>query len=194
MIVNLMCLALSTAVGAIPTSPARCAVTDSEPVLTVDALARMTAFWAAFTKEPDSIKTVGRRANQKQILVSVMGQQMPLPSVVNMVAMASKYPPVAKDLKRAGLTASQWEQYRKVLLTATLDEQIVKIAEQAGGLDSTKINDLTTAEGPTPVKNVAFLHAHQKEFDALKATGMWFPQFPAQGLPQTGGDAGDLNP
>lgn len=178
MLLNLASLALSAAAAVAPAPAVRA---DSTPLLTVEAMTSMTNFWAAFMKEPDSIKTTGRKANQEPVTIPVGKQQTNLPGVVNMNAMAAKFPAVAADLKKAGLTSQQWEGYRAALLSAALTKQV---ASQAGTPDA------NSALG----KNVAFLDAHQKEFDALKATGMWFPQIQAGGGGGMGGGDDDLNP
>lgn len=205
MLLGLTCLVFS-AVNGVAMAPVTranlCPVADSEPILTVDALTRMTNFWTAFVKEPDSIKTIGRKANQKELTLSFMGQPITWPSVVNMVAMASKYPAVARDLQHAGLTPLEWERYRHTLLMASLMQQIVKaVAAQTEVPESDVTNRLATEGGETVLaKNVAFLLTHPKEFDTLKASGMWLPQIPTQLLQQamqqtvTGGDANDLDP
>ena len=143
-------------------------------MLTAGAMTSMTTFWTRFLQEPDSIKTAGRKANQKPLTVTAGKQQVPLPGVVDMIAMAAKYPSVAADLKQAGLTAAQWEGYRQALFDAD-------VTQQAGGGDVPANSALE--------KNIAFLKGHEKELAALKATGMWFPQ--AQ---QGGGGDDDLNP
>jgi hypothetical protein len=173
MVLDLTCLALAAALGTAPQAttraPATSVAVDSTPtLLTVDALGRMTNFYTAFMKEPPDIKNTGRKQNQEPLPVSLdlgSGGQMAqrIQRVVNMVAMAAKFPGVATDLKNAGLTAQQWEEYRKALFEATLSVQIAKM------------NNSAPTPSSTVGQNAAFLDAHQKEFDALKATGMWFP-------------------
>lgn len=177
MLLNLTCLALSALAGATP-APAARAVADSPAVLTVEALTHMTTFWASFVKEPDSIKTTGRKTNHQTLPLTIGQQQMTLPSVVNMVAMAAKYPTVAADLKQASLTAQEWQNYREALLTAW-------IAQKSGAASSIPA---TSALG----KNLAFLNSHKTEFDALRATGMWFPAPPQQQGGGGGGGGDDL--
>jgi len=156
----------------------------TQVVLTVDALSRMTAFWATFTKEPPQVRDVARLNNQKRLPIvldlGTSGQtQVPL-MAVDMVAMATKYPSVVADFKQADLTPEQWEQLRLSLYTATATEQVAKL------------QGLVTPEASSSVvgQNIAFLHAHQKELQELKATGMWFPTPKTQG----GDDGSDLDP
>ena len=141
---------------ALPTAP--------QARLTVDALANMTTFWTAFLQEPDSIKTAGRVAHQEQLLLDLGGRnRFQMPSVVDMVALARAFPATAADLVRAHLTAEEWEQYRAALFAAML------APPQAA----------TSTASSVLQQNITFLQAHPQEFNALRATGMWFPQAPA---------------
>lgn len=132
---------------------------DSDPVLTVDAFTKMTAFWSSFMKEPDSIVTKDRKANQEYITLSI--GQMPVTVVkVNMQAMAAKYPSVASDLRKAGLTVRQEEVYRAAIIRA----EFATLSKGFGG---------TVAENSVLAENLVFIAAHDTEFKALAATGMW---------------------
>jgi hypothetical protein len=180
MLLDLACLALSATLGAV--QPAYVPIVaraqmDSTPLLTTDALSRMTTFWQTFVKEPDSIRTTGRKANQEPLTISVGQRQMKLPGVVNMTAMATKYPSVAADFKTAGLTPQQWDGYREALFGVT----VAQATGVASGLPA------SSALG----QNIAFLQTHQTELNALQATGMWFPQVQQS---QAGGGGGDLQP
>jgi hypothetical protein len=187
MVLDLTCLALSAALSAAPPStvqmPVTAVTTDSAPaLLTVDALTRMTTFWQTFMKEDPTIRDQGRKENQEKVTIPVApvsGVQMPgtiQTQVVNMVAMASKYPSVVTDFKTAGLTPQQWEQDRVALFGAALVNQ----ADQSGK---------QTGDGSVVWKNVAFLRQHQTEFQALQATGMFIPKPQMQG--GGGGNSGD---
>jgi len=182
MLLHFASLALAATVGAAPaaaTPAVSAVVADSDVVLTVDALTQMTKFWAAFMKETPAVRDTGRAKHQKPLTVDAGSQQLQLPGVVDMAAMAAAYPSVAADLKAAGLTAAQWEQYRKALVGASVAIQLAKA------------NNTTPAATTAVGKNVVFLTAHTKEFDALKATGMWFPQVQmGNGM----GGGGDLDP
>jgi hypothetical protein len=125
MLLDLTCIVLSTMLGvarpaSVPTV-AR-AQMDSMPLLTTDMLARMTTFWQTFMKEPDSIRTKGRAANREEITVSLGGQPVAIPSVVDMTAMAAKYPSVVADFKTAGLTPQQWDGYRQALFSGMMSQ------------------------------------------------------------------------
>jgi hypothetical protein len=103
------------------------AVRASDPILTVQALTQMTTFWTSFMKEPDSIQTDARLANQNRILVSVGERQV---SVIkaDMPALAAKYPSVAADLQAAGLTAQQEEAHRAALIRVGFTRQAETLA------------------------------------------------------------------
>jgi dienelactone hydrolase len=151
---------------------------DSDPVLTVAAMHKMTAFWTRFTHEPDSILNVGRMAHQEQRWMA-LGDQPASVITTNMVALAQAYPSVAADLKAAGLTAHQEAAYRVAILRVGF--------VRAGGIVpgppdpyQTEVgNDLSY--GPiTPnsvlAKNLAFRASHNAEFAVLSKTGMWTTQ------------------
>lgn len=179
-------LAPVTALHATPSMalrPDSVAADTTQLPLTADVLGRLSTFWTAFLQQPDSIRTVARKANHESLPISVDEvpaaghRSVELPSVVNMVAMAGKYPTVAAALKQVDLTPAQWEQYRRSLFTAMFTDQLEKAAgEAAGGTTS------TSAYPSVVLRNVAFLRTHQKELDALKASQMWFPPL-ALGVP-----------
>ena len=167
----------ATASIASPALPsAQITVADSEAVLTVDALTRMTKFWTNFEKLPDSIKTTGKTASQKDLTLIVGPRYVKFSNGLDMTAMATKYPTVTEALKQSGLTGQQWEAYRDALFS-------VYVARQMGLAP-------TISESSVLGKNIAFFGAHQHELDALIATGMTLPR----GRPHQGADANDLNP
>jgi hypothetical protein len=132
---------------------------DSIPLLTLDALTKMTIFWTGFMQEPDSISQIAREEHRKEIIVPI-GQDRGSLLMMDTRALAAKYPSVAADLKKAGLTAQQAEAYRVALITARATKQGVG---QAGIVDSTSVIG----------RNMAFRHAHPDELKALAKTGMW---------------------
>ena len=135
---------------------------DSDPVLTVDALTRMTAFWNSFMQEPDSIGTAGRLANQERINMPI--GQWPVSVIkANMTALAAKYPAVAADLQKAGLTARQEDTYRAAIARVVF----TKLAGSTAG---------PIAETSVLGKNMTFRNAHDKEFEELAKTGIWINQ------------------
>lgn len=135
---------------------------DSTLPLSVSVLTQMTAFWTSFKREPDSIVGTGRQHHQETLALTAGSRKLSL-QAVNMVAMAKQYPSVATDLKRAGLTALQWEQYRASLYTAML-------AEATGD---------TAKATAAAAKNVTFLKTNQNAVQALHQAGMWFPPMTA---------------
>ena len=200
-LLNLTCLAAYATLGVTPSTAIRAnpiVTTDSAPLLTVDALARMTTFWAAFMQEPPAVRDTARFATQEQDTLSLdlgsTGQRPTQVKMVNMVAMAAKYPSVAADFKKAGLTPQQWEDFRKALFAANY---VGSSGPGSGnsGYTATAAKKHCTLQSSVVGKNVAFLHAHQKEFDALKATQMFIPKVQMQQGGQGDNDSGDdLNP
>jgi hypothetical protein len=94
-------------------------VADPLPLLTVDVLTKMTAFWARFMQEPDSIRTTARRAYLRDVAVP-LGEEQVSAAMVDMAALAAQYPSVAWALQVAGLTAQQHDTYRIALVSARL--------------------------------------------------------------------------
>jgi len=191
-LLNLTALAISATItaglsGMTPTGIASASsihADTTQVVLTADALSRMTTFWATFMKESPLLRDVARQNNQKQIQLSLAlgnsGQPQVFPLVaVDMVAMAAQYPSVVADFKQAHLTPEEWEQLRLSLFTALVTEQALKA--QGSGVP---------ASSSVVGQNIVFLHTHQRELDALKATGMWIPRAKAQGAD----DGSDLDP
>jgi predicted esterase len=151
---------------------------DSDPVLTVEALQKMTAFWTRFTQEPDSVLKVGRMAHQAQLWMA-LGDQPASVIKTDMTALAKAYPSVSADLKAAGLTAQQEEAYRAAILRVGF--------VRAGGIVPGKPDPYPTEVGKdlsyapiTPnsvlAQNLAFRAAHDVEFAALSKTGIWTTQ------------------
>ena len=157
--------------------------------LTLEALAKMTAFWTTFLTEPPAVRDTGRQHYQKPLTLTLdLGryehQAITLPAVVDMEGLAAQYPSVAADLTRHHLTAAQWEQYRKALFTAVLVNQALQ-----GQVDTAAILPATTG------KNVAFLRAHPLVLAGLMASGMWFPTTSATSDESQSRDfGGDLDP
>lgn len=136
-------------------------IADPLPPLTTDVVARMTTFWTSFQKEPDSIRTVARRAHLREVVVPV-GKERPSIVMTDMPVLAAQYPSVAAALKAAGLTAQQHDIYRVALISA----QVTKNVEGAAGV-AEKSSVLT--------KNVAFLEEHPAEFEMLAEAGVENP-------------------
>lgn len=127
------------------------------PLLTSEALAKLTHFWTRFVQEPDAIRTVGRLAHQQHITLYV-GTQPVQVSMMNLSTLAAAFPRVAADLKRANVTARQADAYRLALISAS-------VHRQASG---------RLIAAPSVVqRNVAFLKTHREALRTLGATGMW---------------------
>jgi len=97
---------------------------ESPSKLTVDVFQRMTMFWKSFQRQPDSIRTTARLASLHE--VAVPGAEFFINASVLMMdtpALAARYPSVAADLKRAGLTAQEYDAYRLALLVARIPNQ-----------------------------------------------------------------------
>lgn len=134
-------------------------VARSLPVLTTEALTKLTAFWTRFMAEPDSIRMTARQAHQKEIFVPV-GQEWLSLWMVDMPALAAKSRPVAAALKAVGLTAQQADAYRLALISATATWQ-------------TRGRTAPPAATSVLGRNIAFFMSHRNEMIALGATGMW---------------------
>lgn len=149
---------------------------DPLPVLTPEALRRMTAFWTRFQQEPESIKTDARRQHLREVAVPV-APEAPLSAwMVDMPALAAQYPSVAADLQQAGLTAPQHDAYRIALLAAAYVRTGLPVEEyfRANMVGEWAVI-LAKAMAANPVleKNVEFLGAYPDELQALEETQMW---------------------
>ena len=166
MIAFLSQLALAVALSATPTPPRPTLAADSMPLLTVDALTRMTTLWVTFLQEPPAIRDTARAQMQEIVTLTVdsAGQpQTQTQQLVNMAAMAKKYPSVAADFKKAGLTPKQWEDFRRSMLSAVL----TRMMRQQLGTPALP-NSSSIVE-----KNASFLDTHLQEINDLSAAGMW---------------------
>lgn len=157
--------------------PAHSSVLDSVPpedstvLLTADVMTRMTTFWHRFQREPDSIRTTGQNASQETLdlysIRSNLGNAAIKKRVVDMRAMATRYPSVATELAKAGFTAGTWNSTRRALYLAIV----------LGGMSFTKGSE--ASDSSNTGNNIRFLASHTKQLDDLRATGMWIPD-PAQ--------------
>jgi predicted esterase len=138
--------------------PAPRVTADLTTELTPDAVKKMAAFWTSLTQEPDSILTTGRLANLREYAVHAGEHELSV-RMMDMAAMAAKYPAVAADLKQAGLTAAEEEAYRAALISA---KATANASDFAGNV----------APGSVLGKNVEFLNAQAAALDALDQTGM----------------------
>ena len=148
--------------------PAPQVVADPVPLLTTEALTKMTAFWTRFMQEPDSIKTAARRAHLREVTVPFWEEQSSIP-MVDIAALAAKHPSVARALQEVGLSAQQHEAYRVALVSAHVMMPFDKLRAES------PIRTFIKPVAPTSVlaKNLAFMQAHPDELKALEATGMW---------------------
>jgi poly(3-hydroxybutyrate) depolymerase len=135
------------------------AATDTarDVLLTPEALTAMTTFWQRFMREPDSIRTTGRKAHQKQVRVRIGGQHVLLP-MMDMPAMAAGYPSVASDLQQAGLTAAQEDAYRVALASASMTQ---------------RLHAADVSASSALAKNIAVLQANLQRWRTLSATKIW---------------------
>jgi hypothetical protein len=176
--------------------PAPSVVTNAVPLLTTEVVKKMTTFWGRFMNEPDSIRKTARLAHLREVVVPVAEERLSV-LMVDMPALAAKYPSVAADLKEAGLTARQHDAYRIALTSARIADFVVhgpiaggphgdipgmppkisKIIDKA--LDSL---DRLDSSGKSPVsidatsvlgKNLEFTVTHSEILKGLASTGMF---------------------
>ncbi len=134
-------------------------VANPLPLLTTDVVTQMTTFWNSFQQEPDSIRTTARWAHLREVIVPI-GEERPSTVMVDMPALAAKYPTVAAALKAAGLTAQQHEAYRVALLSASIAKNV---RGKAGTVEANSVL----------AKNIEFMDAHADELKMLETTRMW---------------------
>ncbi len=168
--------------------PAPRVAADPPPVLTVEVVKQMTAFWTRFMQEPDSIRTAARRAHLQEVLVPV-GPEPRSILMMDVAALAARYPSVTAGLHHAGLTAQQHDAYRVALASAELVNTMRKFVEDTnrgrwGGQKVPSPSDTLIAAAAHKVirsipassplgRNIEFLRAHPDELAALDATGIW---------------------
>ncbi len=140
--------------------PAPSIAADSLPVLTPEALAKLAAFWVRFQQEPDSIQTTARLAYQHEVTLPLGKSEASL-VIVDMPALAARYPSVAAALQAAGLTARQHDAYRVALISASV----------TGGIKRTRVGPLDPASALG--KNIEFLYTHSDALAPLWETAMW---------------------
>jgi len=160
---TIICITLSAITGAttVTTRADLYTVVDSNPILTVDALTRMTTFWTVIRKEKedsvifkDYVDVIHPRM---EIGANDFNYGWSLPDMVGLTA----DPPVAAALQQAGLTGKQFNSYNTALYSALLtDERLEKHAA-----DSVPLT-------PVQVANIRLLKEHIDELKALRATGM----------------------
>jgi len=137
----------------------------AEVPLTTDALARMTQFWTKFHdlvnrgSLRDNLFTNSRRDHLREMAVPAGKRRLSV-QMVDMTAMAARYPDIASYLQESGLTPEEHDTYRVALVSAEIARTQSSIAQ--------------TIE-PTSVqaKNIAFLEAHPDELQELEETGFW---------------------
>ncbi len=130
------------------------------PLLTEDVLAKMATFWNGFMQEPDSIKITARRELIREILLPV-GKAQVSSSMVNMPALAAKYPSVAAAFKAAQLTPEQHEAYRVALVSTRVYELSLEAGERKGISADSVRRYLGIEPASVAAKNFALMAAHQ---------------------------------
>ncbi len=124
-------------------------------VLTDTILGKMSTFWTRFKKaDQDSTRKIVLSAYQKELPLLIGQERVFAYDMVNLPAIASKYAWVAADLKQAGLTLQQEEDYRRAFIGA----RATKVAGSAAGtIPATSVTG----------QNLAFLNAHENQFNIL---------------------------
>jgi len=172
--------------------PAPIVVTKSVPLLTTEVVKKMTIFWNRFRDEADSIRTTARLAHLREVAVPVGGERVSV-LMMDMPALASKYPSVAADLKEAGLTAQEHDTYRVALVSAVIGNFTVHGPVFSGShMDQSRLPpgvgkildslDRLDSRGKSPVfidtasvqgKNLEFVATHKDIIQELRSTHMW---------------------
>lgn len=149
------------------------AVLGGLPRLTVKAVNKMTAFWTAFQREPDSIKKDARRAHLREVAMPTPAEAPVSIWMANMAALAARYPSVAADLKQAGLTARAHDAYRLALATTQYIWPATQVNDFHGMATGAQILVKAVAANSILEKNLEFMRAHPDELEALEKTKMW---------------------
>jgi hypothetical protein len=131
------------------------------PLLTVSALQQLTDFWRWFLQQPDSLRTVARRAHEREVALSVGNVQVST-VMTDMSALAAQFPAVAAEFKAIGLTPQQHDTYRAALASVRIVGTNWVVQEWA-----------PIPETSAVARNLAFMYAHPDAFRALNATDIW---------------------
>jgi hypothetical protein len=162
-------------------------VADPLPVLTTDALTKLTTFWTLFSQEPDSVLNTARRAYLREVVIPV-GHARPSFFIMDMRALAAHAPAVAADLQRAGLTAQEHDAYRAALISAQTALVLRRTADDSATVQAL-LGDLTTS---VLGRNMAFMEGHRQEVKTLAHAGIAHAEKLEN--PALGGDAPALPP
>jgi hypothetical protein len=133
----------------------------SPSLLTVHAIQQLTEFWGWFMQQPDSVRTVARRAHEREVALAV-GDVQVATLMTDMSALAAQFPTVAAEFKAIGLTPQQHDAYRAALASVHIVGTNWAVQEW-----------VPLPETSTVARNLAFMYAHPDAFRALNATGMW---------------------
>lgn len=143
-----------------PVSRPKPEIFGDPPFLTEEALAKMAAFWTGFMQEPDSIKITARRALIREVVLPV-GKAQVSTSMVNMPALAAKYPSVAAAFKAAQLTPEQHEAYRGALASTRVYELSLEAGKRMGISADSMHRFFGIEPTSAAAKNFALMTAHQ---------------------------------
>lgn len=146
---------------------------DSALLLTTDVLEKLTTFWSDFFQYPDSIRTEARMNNQREVWIRV-GSEWTTTIMMDLKAIADKYPEVSKSLEKAGLTAEEADSYRKALVEA---HYTMRAGLDGDAVDSTavlakSIKFKPIVENSTLFKNIEFLKANKSDFQRVAQRGI----------------------
>ncbi len=138
-----------------------------DPLLTEDGVARLTKFWAAFQQLPDSIMNRARLANQMHVPMKLSTETVWV-VLMNLPAMATKYPSVADALKTAGISADDAQAYRTAILGVLYARRAGLVSgETAVNMSYGKSIPLEPiAAGSVMEKNAEFYKANLPKFGA----------------------------
>jgi ferric-dicitrate binding protein FerR (iron transport regulator) len=165
----LLLYSLATTAGATPAVPTHTdvrAVVDSNPILTVDVLTRMTAFWTVIYKEKEDLVIAQAQDNVDRDRINPILEIGANDSEIsyglpNMVGLTADDPRVAAALQQVGLTGKQFNSYNTALFSALLTDQ--RLEQHAA--DSVPLT-------PVQVANIRLLKEHIDEFKAYRDTGL----------------------
>ncbi len=126
----------------------------TDVVLTDTILDKMITFWTLVKTGQDSTRKIVLTAYPKELTVLIGEERVFVYDMVDLTAIASRFPWVAAALKETGMKLHQEEDYRRAIIGA----RATKVAERAVG-----VIPATVVMG----KNLVFLKAHEEKFNTL---------------------------
>lgn len=146
---------------------------DSPVLLTADELQSLTEFWREFSHLHDDIRNKFRMRSQREVWIRI-GSEWSTVVMMDLQAVAKKYPEVLEILKKSNLTAEQADSYRRSVIEAYYT---VRASMHGDAMDSTATIAKSIKFKPLDRnsilnRNIEFILANQSLFQKLAKQGI----------------------